>query len=219
MPDQAEPEWPRPGGNPNVGPTPYPPPAGTAAYYAAPDPKASKPFWRRPVVIVVAVLAVVVAAVAAVLAVLYFLSPVVVEKASLESDISKRLSEADQTPQSVLCSSDLEGDVGKSITCEVVITESNAFQLMVETTKVEGSEISYEMTPALSQAQLEKTVAELVAESAGTEPTDLTCEDGLVGEPDNKTSCSMQLDAEPVEIEASVTSVEGLLMNFEIKQV
>ena len=109
--------------------------------------------------------------------------------------------------------------VGKTITCEVVINETNAFELIVETTKVEGSEVSYEMTPALSQAQLEKTVSELVADSAGTEPTGLTCEGGLVGEPDNKTSCSMELDAEPVEIEASVTSVEGLLMNFQINQV
>ncbi|MET0900827.1 MAG: DUF4333 domain-containing protein [Mycobacterium sp.] len=219
MPDQAQPEWPPPSGNPNVGPPPYPPPAGTATYYAPANPPPPKPFWRRPLVIVVAALAVLVAVVAVVLVVLFVLSPPVVEKASLESSISGQLSDADEPPQSVLCASDLEGVVGKTITCEVVINETNAFELIVETTKVEGSEVSYEMTPALSQAQLEKTVAELVADSAGTEPTGVTCEGGLVGEPDNKTSCSMELDSEPIEIEASVTSVEGLLMNFQISQV
>jgi hypothetical protein len=219
MPDQAEPERLPPIGNPNVGPTPYPPPAGTATYYAPENPQAPKPFWRRPVVIVVAVLTVLVAVVAIVLVIFYVVSPVVVEKASLESDITNQFANSAEPPQSVTCNSDLEGVVGKAITCEVVISETNAIEAIVEVTKVEGSSVSYEMTPALSQAQLEKTVAGLVADGAGTEPTGVTCTDGLVGEPDNKTDCSMELDSEPIDIVATVTSVDGMLMNFEINQV
>lgn len=143
----------------------------------------------------------------------------VVGKADLQNDITKRLEEADQKPQSVTCSADLEGVVGKTTTCEVVLSESNAIEPVVEVTKVEDTTVSYEMTPALSQAQLEKSVASLVTENAGAEVTGVTCEGGLQGEQGNETRCSMQLDGEPLDTVVTVTTVEGLLMNFEVNQV
>lgn len=143
----------------------------------------------------------------------------VVGKADLQNDITQRLEEADQKPESVTCSADLEGVVGKTTTCEVVLSETNAIEPIVEVTKVEDTTVSYEMTPALSQAQLEKSVANLVTESAGGEVTGVTCDGGLQGEQGNETKCSMQLDGEPLDTVVTVTTVEGLLMNFEVNQV
>ncbi|WP_192860086.1 DUF4333 domain-containing protein [Mycobacterium sp. MS1601] len=145
--------------------------------------------------------------------------PPTVGKGDLESDISSRLAEADQKPQSVVCSADLEGVVGKTTTCEVVLSDTNAIEPVVEVTKVEDTTVSYEMTPALSQAQLEKAVANLVTESAGEEVAGVTCDGGLLGEEGNETNCSMQLGGEPLDTVVTVTTVNELLMNFEVNQV
>lgn len=145
-------------------------------------------------------------------------SPPTVASADLQADITKRLEEAGEKPQSVTCNSDLEGVVGKTARCEVVLSETNAIEPIVEVTKVEDTTVSYEMTPALSKAQLEKSVAALVTESAGDEATDVTCETGLEGEEGNEATCSMQLGGEPLDTVVTVTTVDGLLMNFEVNQ-
>jgi hypothetical protein len=139
--------------------------------------------------------------------------------ADLQADITKRLEEAGEKPQSVTCNADLEGVVGKTTRCEVVLSETNAIEPIVEVTKVEDTTVSYEMTPALSQAQLEKSVAALVSDTAGGEVTDVTCQSGLEGEDGTEANCSMQLDGEPLDVVASVTSVDGLMLNFEVNQV
>lgn len=144
--------------------------------------------------------------------------PPVVGKADLEKDIAGRLEAAGQKPQTVTCDADLEGVVGKTTTCEVVLTDVNAIEPVVEVTKVEDTTVSYEMTPALSQAQLEKSVAGLVAENAGQEVTGVTCDGGLMGEQGTETNCSMQLDGEPLDTVVTVTTVDGLMMNFEVNQ-
>lgn len=144
--------------------------------------------------------------------------PPTVTSADLQADITKRLEEAGEKPQSVTCSADLEGVVGKTTRCEVVLSETNAIEPIVAVTKVEDTTVSYEMTPALSQAQLEKSVSALVSDSAGGEVTEVACKSGLEGKEGNVANCSMQLDGEPLETVATVTSVDGLMMNFDVNQ-
>ena len=76
---------------------------------------------------------------------------------TLQNDITDRLTEAEQTPQSVTCAEDLVGEVGKTTRCEVVLSETNAIEPIVKATKVEGTTVDYEMTPALSQDQLQRS--------------------------------------------------------------
>jgi Domain of unknown function (DUF4333) len=142
-----------------------------------------------------------------------------VASADLQADITKRLDDAGQTPQSVTCQTDLEGVVGKSTVCEVVLSETNAIEPIVEVTKVEDTTVSYEMTPALSKEQLERSVAALVTESAGEKATEVTCQSGLKGEEGTEANCSMELGGEPLDTVVTVTTVDGLLMNFEVNQV
>lgn len=144
--------------------------------------------------------------------------PPTVSKADLEKDITQRLADADQKPQSVTCSGDLEGVVGKTTTCEVVLSDTNAIEPVVEVTKVDGTTVNYEMTPALSQEQLEKAVANLVTETAGDDVTGVTCDGGLEGTEGTETNCSMQLGGEPLDTVVTVTTVDGLMMNFEVNQ-
>lgn len=145
--------------------------------------------------------------------------PPTVSSADLQADITKRLEDAGQKPQSVTCKAELEGVVGKTTLCEVVLSESNAIEPIVEVTKVEDTTVSYEMTPALSKEQLERSVAELVSESAGAEVGEVTCKSGLEGVQGNEANCSMELSGEPLDTVVTVTTVDGLLMNFEVNQV
>ena len=94
-------------------------------------------------------------------------APPVVAKADLEKDITNRLTEAKQTPQSVTCAEDLVGEVGKTTRCEVVLSETNAIEPIVKATKVEGTTVDYEMTPALSQDQLQDQVGMLMTQPDG----------------------------------------------------
>lgn len=142
-----------------------------------------------------------------------------VPSADLQADITQRLDKAGQTPESVTCQSDLEGVVGKTTLCEVVLSETNAIEPIVEVTKVEDTTVSYEMTPALSKEQLEHSVGNLISESTGEEATEVTCKTGLLGEEGTDASCTMELGGEPLETVVTVTTVDGLLMNFEVNQV
>jgi hypothetical protein len=139
-----------------------------------------------------------------------------VTKADLQSDIADRLEKAGQKPVSVTCSADLEGVVGKTTRCEVVLSATNAFEPIVSVTKVEGSTVSYEMAPALSQAQLEKSVTNIVAQKIGQEVESVTCESGLEGKVGNKAGCEVTAGGETSTDTVTVTEVDGLLMNFSV---
>ena len=92
-------------------------------------------------------------------------------KTDLEKDISERLEKAGQKPQTVTCKDDLQGEVGKSTRCEVVLSNTNSFEPVVTVTKVEGTTVSYDMTPAVSKTQLEKAVAGLVSQASASPST------------------------------------------------
>ena len=141
--------------------------------------------------------------------------PPVVAKADLEKDITDRLTQADQPPQSVTCAEDLVGEVGKTTRCEVVLSETNAIEPIVKTTKVDGTTVDYEMTPALSQDQLQKQVGMLMTQN-GTPAETVTCEGGLEGVVGNEVRCSVEGGGETTETVVQVTEVNELVMNFRI---
>lgn len=139
-----------------------------------------------------------------------------VTRADLQSDIVDRLHKAGQKPDSVNCSTDLEGVVGKSTTCEVVLSATNAFEPIVTVTKVEGNTVSYEMAPALSQAQLEKAVKGIVAKHVGKDSVTVACESGLLGTVGNKASCAVTTGGKTSTDTVTVSKVDGLLMSFSV---
>jgi len=142
--------------------------------------------------------------------------PPVVAKADLEKDITDRLAKAGQTPQSVACAEDLIGEVGKTTRCEVVLSQSNAIEPIVKATQIDGTTVNYEMTPALSQGQLQQQVAALMEQNSTPVET-VTCEAGLEGVVGNQTRCSAVNGADTTETVVSVTEVDGLLMSFRIE--
>jgi hypothetical protein len=139
-----------------------------------------------------------------------------VAKVDLQKDISDRLTKAGEKPQSVTCQDDLVGEVGKTTPCEVVLSESNTFEPVVTVTGVDGTTVNYEMTPALSKEQLEKSVIGLVSKSSGVQVDSASCESGLEGKEGAVTHCQVTGGGATVPRTVEVTKVEGLMMNFDV---
>jgi hypothetical protein len=143
-------------------------------------------------------------------------SGVSVSKTDLEKDISERLEKAGQKPQTVTCKDDLKGEVGKTTRCEVVLSSDNSFEPVVTVTKVDGTTVSYDMTPALSKAQLEKGVSGLVAKSSNATVDSVNCEGGLEGKEGTETHCDVTVGGTTVKRTVVVTKVEGLMLYFNV---
>ena len=140
----------------------------------------------------------------------------VVAKSDLQKDISERLDKAGQKPQSVTCKDDLQGEVGKTTRCEVVLSDTNAFEPIVTVTKVDGTTVSYEMTPAVSKEQLEKSVSNLVAGASGAKVDSVVCESGLEGKKGAEVRCDVTAGGVTLKRTVDVTKVDGLLMNYTV---
>ncbi|WP_240163766.1 DUF4333 domain-containing protein [Mycolicibacterium sphagni] len=142
-----------------------------------------------------------------------------VSKTDLEKDISERLGKAGQKPQTVTCKDDLKGEVGKTTRCEVVLSSDNSFEPVITVTKVEGTTVSYDMTPALSKAQLEKGVSGLLAKTSNVTVDSVTCDSGLEGKEGTETHCDVTVAGVTAKRTVVVTKVEGLMLYFNVLPV
>jgi Domain of unknown function (DUF4333) len=139
-----------------------------------------------------------------------------VYRGALQTDIADRLTKAGERPESVTCMEDLVGEVGKTARCEVVISETNSFEPVVTVTRVDGTSIDYEMTPALSKEQLEKAVSRLVADAANVRVDSVACASGLQGNVGAGAACEVDAGGVKLRRTVEVRSVEGLMMNFDV---
>jgi hypothetical protein len=142
-----------------------------------------------------------------------------VGKDALQTDIATRLAKAGEQPQSVTCREDLVGEIGKTARCEVVISPTNSFEPVITVTGVDGSTIHYEMTPALSKEQLEKAVSRLVADASHAAVASVSCESGLDGKVGATAHCDVDSGGLKLRRTIEVSSVEGLMMNFDVVPV
>lgn len=70
----------------------------------------------------------------------------------------------------------------------------------------------------LSKDKLATTVAEKLADSTGQPEPDITCPEDLVGKAGATTRCTLTADdGSTLGVSATVTSVEGEQINFDIK--
>ncbi|MGE0219818.1 DUF4333 domain-containing protein [Mycolicibacterium sp.] len=142
-----------------------------------------------------------------------------VAAADLQADVAARLAAAGEQPQSVTCTTDLVGEVGQVARCDVVLSPTNSFAPIITVTDVDGATIGYEMTPALSPAQLERAVTRLLSDSGSVQPDSVTCQSDLVGRIGEVAYCEVSTAGVTLRRTAAVTSVEGLMMNFDLVPV
>jgi len=142
-----------------------------------------------------------------------------VGKEALQTDIANRLAAAGEKPQSVTCQQTLQGKVGMTARCEVVMSPTNSFEPVVTVTGVRDSTIHYEMRPAVSKEQLEKAVSRLVADATRAPVASVLCESGLDGKAGATAHCEVDSDGLTLRRTVKVTGVEGLMMNFDVVPV
>ncbi len=139
-----------------------------------------------------------------------------VSKQHLQEDISKRLSSAGNTPQSVSCPQDLAGEVGQSTRCEVTMSASSGLEPIVTVTGVEGTKVHYDITPAVSKTQLETAVSQMIARSSKAPVSSVSCLSGLDGKVGAVAYCNVTAQAATIQRTVEVTGVSGLAMNYHL---
>jgi hypothetical protein len=140
-----------------------------------------------------------------------------VSKDALQKDIADKLTAAGDRPQTVVCESDLVGELGRTAQCDVVIGAANSFQPIVTVTGIDGGAIQYALTPALSREQLERAVARVVAEKSSERIDSVACESGLKGEVRASAGCDVVTGGVQARRVVEVTEVSGLRMNFTLR--
>lgn len=139
-----------------------------------------------------------------------------VTTADLQADVTERFAEAGERPQSVVCKDPLVGEVGQTARCDVVMSPTNSFAPIVSVTGVDGATIDYELMPALSREQLERAVARLVDDAGGPPASQVTCSSDLLGRLGEVARCDVVAAGITLRRTAEVTSVDGLMMNFDL---
>lgn len=140
-----------------------------------------------------------------------------VAKEALQRDVSDKLTAAGHRPETVVCESDLIGEVGRTERCDVVVDEANSFQPIVTVTGTDAGAIQYDLTPALSREQLERAVARLVAEKSSERIDSVACEGGLRGEVGASAGCDVAAGKTQTRRLVEVTEVSGLTMTFTLR--
>ncbi|MEU0496219.1 DUF4333 domain-containing protein [Mycobacterium sp. NPDC006124] len=141
----------------------------------------------------------------------------VVAKDALQKDVADKLGAAGEPPQTVVCESDLVGEVGRTTRCDVAVGSANGFQPVVTVTGTDDGAIQYDLTPALSREQVEAAVARLVAEKSPERIDSVACDDGLSGEVGASVGCDVVTGGVSSRRSVEVTEVSGLTMNFTLR--
>ena len=90
--------------------------------------------------------------------------------------------------------------------------------MRVLVTAVDGTDIEYELTPVVEADDVAASIEEtLVGQDFPVES--VTCEGELIGENDETQLCSVtDAESKEIEVEATVTSVDGFLIGFDFAQ-
>lgn len=134
---------------------------------------------------------------------------------ALQKDLADSLTEAGETPQSVDCKDDLVGEVNSTARCEVAISDTNQFEVIVTTTGVEGSTVNYETAPALTTEQVESFLTNQIETNMGLAVSSVSCESGLEGDVGAVAFCDVVTPEAQPRFAAELTDVQGLLMTID----
>lgn len=136
-----------------------------------------------------------------------------VSGADLQQDLTDRLAAAGNPPKSVDCKDDLVGEVGKTATCDVVFSDTNSVEAILTATKVDGQTVNYDLAPALTEEQLQKSVSGLVSS-----PT-VSCDSGLEGKVGATATCEVTINDVESKRLVTVSGVSGLSMDLDVALV
>lgn len=136
-----------------------------------------------------------------------------VSAADLQKDLTDRISKAGMTAKSVTCKDDLAGEVGKTARCDVSFSDTNTIEAVFTATKVDGSTVSFDITPAMTKEQVEKAVAGMASAPSAT------CAAGLDGKVGESTKCEIKLAGTTSKRIVEVTQVDPAKLGMELSAI
>lgn len=128
----------------------------------------------------------------------------------LQKDLTDRLGAAGMTAKSVTCKDELVGEVGKTARCDVSFSDTNNVEAVFTATKVDGSTVEFDITPAMTKEQVEKAVAGLASAPSAT------CASGLDGTVGETTQCEIMIDGQPSKRVVEVADVDPGKLGIEL---
>ena len=133
------------------------------------------------------------------------------------ADLQKRLTEQfagfTNPPKSVSCKDDLAAEVGKSSSCDVVLADSSTVEAVATVTGVKGSDLSYDIMPALTKEQLAQSVSTMAGASS------VTCASGIEGKIGATAQCDTILNGVDSKRVLQVDGVNGLDLDVSMKKM
>lgn len=126
-----------------------------------------------------------------------------VSASALQQDLMDTLTKGGNDPKSVTCPEDLVGEIGKTVQCEVVLSEANTVQAVLTVTKVNDTGLDYDLKPALTKDQLERTITDMASAES------VVCDAGLEGIAGASTTCAITRDGATSQNTVAVKKVEG----------
>ena len=142
-----------------------------------------------------------------------------VPKDDVASAIGSKLTEQGVSAGQVTCPEDLEAEVGKTVRCEFVVDEQPVDAVAMVTSVQDGQanfDITTEARP-IAKALLDQKVAEQVAQELQTDVDGADCAGDLAAEVGKSVKCTVTGGGESIDLNVSVTSVDGGLINYTLE--
>ena len=136
-----------------------------------------------------------------------------VSASALQQDLTDRLTKAGMTFESVTCNDDLVAEVGKTAGCDVKFSDTNDIEAVFTATKVDGRDVDFDISPAMTKDQLQRAVAQI-----SSTPT-VTCDSGVDGTVGAMANCEVTADGVTTKRIAEVTGVDPAVLGLELSVV
>lgn len=143
---------------------------------------------------------------------------VTVSQSELDKQLTKQVTPDNPDDEvTVECDGDLAGEVGATQDCPMMVGESPV-TARIKVTEVDGTDVKYDITPVVEGEDVAKSIEESLAEQEY--PVEgVICEGELIGVMDDAILCSVtSTEGDEVEVESTVTSVDGFLISFDFAQ-
>lgn len=146
--------------------------------------------------------------------------PATVDRADLEGEVAANMSGPDVDRFDVACEGDLEAEVEATQDCLITFSEDGSTTgVRLEVTAVEGDEVEFDQTIFIPAQEVADAVERTYADR-GLTIDEVTCAGELLGEEGETTTCDITSSVDgDVTVEATTTTVDGLIVNFDLTVV
>ncbi len=146
--------------------------------------------------------------------------PAAISQEVLETEVEGNMSGADVDQFDVACEGGLEPEVDATQDCLISFSgDGSTTGVRLVVTDVQGDEVEFDQVLFIPAEEVADGVERFYADQ-GFSVDAVTCDGELVGEEGETTTCQVESSADgDAEVEATTTTVDGLVVNFDLTVV